>query len=154
VNSLAHKCAEINLEKKRLIEELKTSQENIHSIKQALNQEIDALKERESALRKTNELLEQGLEEQKRANLDSYGQGNKQASQEANSSIERNLILEERVAKAEAESEQLRAQRLNAIEELKAQKNKLQEALLELSQVKMEFKIIEDKLAVKQDATR
>jgi hypothetical protein len=35
-----------------------------------LSEEIDSLKEDKQKLKKTNELLEKGLEEQKRANLD------------------------------------------------------------------------------------
>lgn len=92
---------------------------------QALNQEIDTLREREESLKKTNELLEQGLEEHKRANLDSYGQGSQPGSwsvENQNTNMERNLVLEERVAKAESEAEKLRAERLNAIEELKKTK--------------------------------
>ena len=59
--------------------------------------------------------MEKGLEEQRRANLDSgsasFEEGNR-------SSLERNLIQEERVAKAEAEAEKVRAERLIAIEEM------------------------------------
>jgi ribosome recycling factor len=98
--------------------ELNAIKENFHAVRQALNQDIDALKEREDSLKKTNALLEKGLEEQKRANLDTYGK----AQQQPNQQLEKNLIMEERVAKAESEVEKLRAESINAIEMLKKEK--------------------------------
>ena len=116
------------LERDRLQRELKSLEENFHSVKQALNSEIETLKEREISLKKTNELLEKGFEEQKRANLDQHG-----SSEAVKSNIERNLILEERVAKAEADSEKVRAERLLAIDELKKTRGMLEDCQLKLS---------------------
>ena len=128
VASLEHKCSEVVLERDRLHQELTSLQQNFHAVKQALNSEIETLKERETSLKKTNELLEKGFEEQKRANLDQHG-----SSEALKSNIERNLILEERVAKAEADSERVRAERLLAIEELKKTRGSLEDCQLKLS---------------------
>ena len=42
-------------------------------MKLTLSDEIDSIKERENSLKITNKLLEQSINEQKRANLDSLG---------------------------------------------------------------------------------
>jgi len=116
---LEHKHSETSLERDRLKSELESLQENFHNVKQALNKEIETIREREAALKKTNDLLEKGLEEQKRANLDS----GRATFEEGSSSLERNLILEERVAKAEADAEKVRAERLIAIESMSRVRN-------------------------------
>lgn len=140
----------MKLERDRLQQELVTKQENYHKVLQSLNSEIDALKQREESLKKTNQLLETGLQEHKQANLDSYGQ-QKQGKDGPGANIEATLILEERVAKAEAESEKLRAERLNALEELKKAKSSLHEAQMMLSQIKMELKIAKESALTKDD---
>lgn len=122
VSGFEHKYKEVELERDRLSLEIKNVKENALMVQRALNEEIDSLKERENQLKKTNSLLEKGLEEQKHANLDTVaGSGNRADD----GSQERNLILEERVKKAETETEKMRAQRLVALEELKEKKQKL-----------------------------
>lgn len=151
VNFLELKSNEMKLERDKLQQELVTKQESYHKVLQTLNEEIDVLKEREESLKKTNQLLETGLQEYKQANLDSYGQHKSQAKEGPGANIEANLILEERVTKAEAESEKLRAERLNALEELKKAKTNLHEAEMKLSQMRMELKIAKDSVLNKDD---
>ena len=113
------------MERNRLQQELLNFQESAHAKEKALNDELESLKEREKSLKTTNDLLEKGLEEQKRANLDTSGKN-------ADRTQERNLILEERALKAEAEVEKIRADRILALEELKTIKTALADAQLKL----------------------
>jgi len=95
-------------------------------------------------LKQTNDLLEKGLEEQKKANLDNYGQANEQGRLEAN------LVLEERVAKAEGEVEKLRAENINSIEMLKKEKSAFQDSQMQNSQLKLEIKTKDEKIVAKE----
>lgn len=104
----------------------------LYNTRKDLQDEIESLKEREISLKATNDLLQKGLDDQKRANLDGANEGK-------NLSIERNLILEERVSKAEADSEKMRGERLLAVDELKAIKQKLSESQFKCSQIQMEL---------------
>lgn len=70
VSGFEHKYKEIEMERDRLNLEIKNLKDNAIMVQRALNEEIDSLKERENQLKKTNALLEKGLEEQKHANLD------------------------------------------------------------------------------------
>lgn len=113
VNQLQTQLNESTIEKERVQQELENSKQNFHEFKKALTDEIDALKERERSLKSTNLLLQKGLEEQKRANLDN-------ASAQKNQSIqEQEAILQERIQKADAELERMRGERLIALEENK-----------------------------------
>lgn len=113
VNQLQTQLNESTIEKERVQQELENSKQNFHEIKKALTDEIDSLKERERSLKSTNLLLQKGLEEQKRANLDN-------ASAQKNQSVqEQEAILQERIQKADAELERMRGERLIALEENK-----------------------------------
>lgn len=129
------------MERDRLAQEVKNVKDNAVMVQRALNEEIESLKERENQLRKTNTLLEKGLEEQKRANLDTVaGSGNRQDD----GSEEKQLILEERVKKAEAETEKMRAQRLITLQELKEKKQELLDLQIKISNNEIESKTLKE----------
>jgi len=48
----------------------------MHEKFQTLNQELDSFKEREETLKKTNNQLQQQIEDSKKAHLDAYGSSN------------------------------------------------------------------------------
>lgn len=132
VNQLQTQLNEATIEKERVQQELENSKQNFHEFKKALTDEIDALKERERSLKSTNLLLQKGLEEQKRANLDN-------ASAQKNQSIqEQEAILQERIQKADAELERMRGERLVALEENKKLKQLFQEKDILISKFQAE----------------
>lgn len=132
VNQLQTQLNEANIEKERVQQELENSKQNFHEFKKALTDEIDALKERERSLKSTNLLLQKGLEEQKRANLDN-------ASAQKNQSVqEQEAILQERIQKADAELERMRGERLVALEENKKLKQQYQDKEILISKFQAE----------------
>ena len=141
-NSLEHRCTEVEMERNRLIQENANNKENLLKVQKALNDEIDALKERENQLKVTNALLEKGLEDQRRANLDTVAA----SSRADDGGQEKYLILEERAAKSEAETEKMRAERLLAIEELNKEKQKLINLQVQISNHELENNTLKEQL--------
>ena len=142
VNMLSHKLNEVQAENTMLKEEKEQTAKTSYETTKSLQDEIEKILEREAALKATYTLLEEGLAEQKGANLDG---ANKEGQK--NLQIERNLILEERVSKAEADAEKMRGERLIAVEELKAVKQKLVECEFKISQLTMELTNANNNLA-------
>ena len=139
---LSHKLNEVQAENTMLKEEKEQTAKTSYETTKSLQDEIEKILEREAALKATYTLLEEGLAEQKGANLDG---ANKEGQK--NLQIERNLILEERVSKAEADAEKMRGERLIAVEELKAVKQKLVECEFKISQLTMELTNANNNLA-------
>ena len=99
-----------------------------------LNQEIETLKEQQAAASKTNQELERGLEQQRRANLDTVNERNVEVDRD-----ESTLILQERAEKAEQEIERMRSEKLQASESLSQSERQLADARLKLGQLQMEI---------------
>jgi len=68
--------------------------------------------------------------------------------------MERNLIQEERIAKAEAEAENVRAERLIVIEQMNKVKTQLQEAQFAVAQMQMELKQAKESLIQKETSIK
>lgn len=99
------------MERDRLAKKLEIDQKDFYDKKKAFQDEIERLKQQVASLEESRKLLEDGLEDQKRANLDS-ARKNPQAS-----STEKELILLDRAQKAEKQEEEMRNERLVAIDE-------------------------------------
>jgi hypothetical protein len=136
VNLVQHKFKEAEMERDRLAKKLEIDQKDYYDKKKAYCDEIERLKQQVTCLEQSRKLLEDGLEEQRRANLDSA-----RVNPQANSAraTEKELILLDRVQKAESQEEQMRNERLVAIDEQKRVKTQLMEAQLRLSKKDLEI---------------
>ena len=116
VNAVQHKSKESEMERDRLAKKLEIDQKDFYDKKKAFQDEIERLKQQVASLEESRKLLEEGLEEQKRANLDA-ARKNPQANSDR--ATEKELILLDRAQKAEKQEEEMRNERLVAIDKQK-----------------------------------
>ena len=89
-----------------------------------------------ASLEESRKLLEEGLEEQKRANLDA---ARKNPQVNSDRATEKELILLDRAQKAEKQEEEMRNERLVAIDKQKQLSSQLMEKELLLSKKDLEI---------------
>jgi hypothetical protein len=124
------------MERDHLAKKLEIDTKDFYDKKKAFQDEIERLKQQVASLEESRKLLEEGLEEQRRANLDSARKNPQAASDRA---TEKELILLDRAQKAEKQEEEMRNERLIAIDQQKKLKDQLMEKELLLSKKDLEI---------------
>lgn len=142
VLTFEQKFREIYIEKDMLTKKLQIQEKDFYDSKKAFQDEIERLKEREQKLEQSKKQLDQGLEEQRRANLDQTSrsdQKDKGIASTSDQNAEKELVLLSRAQKAEKQEEEMRSEKIIAIDEMKKLKNRILELEILVSTKDMEI---------------
>ena len=139
VLTFEQKFREMYIEKDMLTKKLQIQEKDFYDSKKAFQDEIERLKEREQKLEDSKRQLEKGLEEQRRANLDQSNRSDQKDKSTPDQSAEKELVLLSRAQKAEKQVEEMRSEKIVAIDETKKLKTRIVELEVVVSQKDMEI---------------
>ena len=139
VLTFEQKFREMYIEKDMLTKKLQIQEKDFYDSKKAFQDEIERLKEREQKLEDSKRQLEKGLEEQRRANLDQSNRSDQKDKSTPDQSAEKELVLLSRAQKAEKQVEEMRSEKIVAIDEAKKLKTRIVELEVVVSQKDMEI---------------